>query len=144
MKICRNCGVQADDTNMFCPRCGGPLVPGIHPNGAGIEKRDIAMAIVLTIVTCGIYGFYWMYCLNDEIKQLSGDVESPDGTMVIVFSIITCGIYSLFWYYKMGENCDKIKGGSNTSIIYLVLGIFGMGIVNYCLIQDTINKTIGA
>ena len=27
-------------------------------------------------------------------------------------------------------------------ILYLILGIFGLGIVSYCLMQDTINKAI--
>ena len=27
-----------------------------------IERRNIAVCIVLTLVTCGIYGIYWIVC----------------------------------------------------------------------------------
>ena len=38
---------------------------------------------------------------------------------------------------------DQIKGVNGSSgILYLILGIFGLGIVSYCLMQDTINKAI--
>ena len=108
-----------------------------------IAKRDIAISIILSIVTCGIYGIYWMIKLNDEINELAGDSGATSGGMVFVLTIVTCGIYSWFWLYKMGEKCDVIKKtNSSSAIIYLVLGLFGLGIVSYCLMQDTINKAV--
>ena len=63
--------------------------------------------------------------------------------MVIVFTFVTCGIYGLYWYYKMGNAVDRIKGSDgNTGILYLLLGVIGLGIVNYALMQDTINKAV--
>lgn len=107
----------------------------------GIETRSIPLAIIFTIITCGIYGLYWMFKLNDEINQLAGETEATSGAMVIVFSLITCGIYHLYWLFKMGERCEKIKGyNGSLNVLYLVLGIFGFAIIAYCLIQDTINK----
>ncbi len=46
----------------------------------------------------------------------------------------------------MGEKVDYIreKQGLNpgsSQILFLILGIFGLGIVNYALMQDAINKT---
>lgn len=109
-------------------------------------NRNIVLCIVLTVVTCGIYGIYWMICLNNEINQLAGETEATSGGMVVLLTIVTCGIYGLFWFFKMGERVDKIKGvaGGSTNIIYLVLSIFGLAIVNYCLMQDTINKVVPA
>lgn len=109
----------------------------------GIVPRNIVVAIVLSIVTCGIYGIYWMIKLNDETNALAGEVGATSGGMVFLFTLISCGIYSLFWSYKMGERMDKIKGqAGNSHILFLVLAIFGFGIINYCLLQDTINKTV--
>ena len=44
----------------------------------------------------------------------------------------------------MGERCDAIRGEWNgsKSILYLVLGLVGLSIVSYALIQDVINKTL--
>ena len=53
-----------------------------------VQQRNIALCIVLTIVTCCLYGLYWMVCLNDETNRLA-NTEGTSGGMVIVLSIIT-------------------------------------------------------
>lgn len=37
----------------------------------GIEQRNIGLCIVLSIVTCGIYGIYWFIKLTDEVNVLA-------------------------------------------------------------------------
>lgn len=110
-------------------------------------KRSIGVAILLTIVTCGIYGIIWMIKLNDELNQLAGKTDATSGGMVFLLSIVTCGIYTFFWLYKMGENVEIIKANNgmpagSSPIIYLVLAFLGLGIVDYCLMQDTVNKVV--
>ena len=102
----------------------------------GITRRSIGLAIVLSIITCGIYALYWIVKINDT--------QATSGGMVLLLSIVTCGIYELYWLYKMGERCDRIKGNASGSnnVVYLILGIFGLSIVSLCLIQDTINKAV--
>lgn len=109
----------------------------------GIGPRSIPVAIILSIVTCGIYGIYWMIKLNDEVNLLSGEIQATSGGIVFLLSLVTCGIYSFYWLYKMGERCDRIKGvDGNSSILYLIVGILGFSIIAYCLMQDTINKAL--
>ena len=107
-------------------------------------ERNIALCIVLSIVTCGIYMIYWIYKLNEELNALAGEQEATSGGLVILFSFITCGIYLLYWNFKMGERGDKIKGvyGGSTNVLYLILAFFGLRIVNYALMQDTINNAL--
>ncbi len=111
-------------------------------------NRSIVLGIVLFFITCGIYGLYWMYVLNEEINSLSGENEATGGGMVILFSIITCGIYGYYWAYKMGERVDRIKtetlgmSSSSSSIVFLILAIFGLHIVNFALMQDTVNRVV--
>ena len=111
-------------------------------NVTGIQPRSIAIAIILTIVTFGIYGIYWMIKLNDEINQMANEPNATSGGLVFLFTLITCGIYGLYWQYKMGERCDRIKGSWNgySAILYLIFGVLGLSIVSYALMQDTINK----
>lgn len=152
MRFCSKCGAQCEDNMKYCESCGYPLdetsgttnVPNAQPTPSGmIENRSIALALILSIITCGIYSIYWMIKLNDEINQLSGETQATSGGMVFLLSLITCGIYGLYWMYKMGERCDRIKGTNGSSgILYLILSLFGFGIVSYCLMQDTINKAL--
>lgn len=113
------------------------------PVTSRIVPRNIALAVILSIVTCGIYQIYWFIKLNNEVNILANDPDAPSGGIAFLLSFITCGIYGFFWSYKMGEKCDKIKGinGGSSAILYLILTFVGLGIVTFCLIQDSINKT---
>lgn len=108
-----------------------------------IQRRDLPMAIILTIITCGIYGYYWMYKMTEDVNTVSGDNTINPG-MTIVFTIITCGIYGYYWVYKMGKLVAQGQQRNNmmvndNSILYLILAILGLSIVDYALIQDNLN-----
>ena len=67
------------------------------------------------------------------------------GGKVFLFTILTCGIYSIYWAYLMGKaineaNVKANKPANDNSTLYLVLSLFGLGIVTYCLAQSEINK----
>ena len=111
-------------------------------NTTGITKRNIALAIIFSIITLGIYGIYWMIKMNNEVNQLADEPGATSGGMVFLFTLITFGIYKLYWLYRMGQRCDRIKGTTSSEILYLILGIFGLDIIDYALIQDTINNTL--
>lgn len=60
-----------------------------------IKKRNIVLAVVLSIVTCGLYGIYWFICLNNDANALTPDDSyTTSGGMAFLFTLITCGIYS--------------------------------------------------
>lgn len=151
MKYCKNCGASLNDEAMFCSNCGEKFeyVGEVVSRGEnysykeGIKERNLALAIVLTVITCGIYGIYWMVKINDEALKLAGE-KGPSGVVVFLLNIITCGIYGFFWSYKMGVCTDKLKGNSNgySGILYILLMALGLGIVNYALIQDAINNSV--
>ncbi len=109
----------------------------------GPTERSIPLCILYSVITCGIYGIYWMIKLNDEINPLAGEPNATSGGMVFLLSIVTCGIYSYYWMYKMGERCDRInRVNGNSNILFLLVTIFGFGIISYCLMQDTLNKVV--
>ena len=124
-----------------------------QPNGpqygnyrAPVKNRNIALCVVLSIITCGIYGIYWLVCLVDDLNVASGRTGDTSGGMVFLLSLITCGIYGIYWMYKAGEKVAYIKQrntgeiDSSSSVLYLILGIIGFGIVAYALIQSELNK----
>ncbi len=105
-----------------------------------VQQRNIALCIILSFVTCGIYALYWFICLNNDVNTVAKVEDGTSGGMALVLSLVTCGIYALYWTYKQGEKLDSVRGTSNSGIIYLVLTIFGLGIVAYALQQDALNK----
>ncbi len=120
-----------------------------------VRYGNIASQIIVTVVTCGIYGFVWLSSLADDVNELSGQDEKNNlsGAMTVLFTILTCGIYRIYWAYKAGEMIDKAKrdrgmsSSDNLAIVYLVLAVLSYftgitGIVMYALMQDEINKFV--
>lgn len=108
-----------------------------------VQQRNIVVAVLLSIITCGIYGIYWFICLTNDAAKCA-DTPEFSGGKAFLFTLITCGIYGFYWYYKMGKTLQQAneKAGinaSDNSILYLILGLFGLGIVNYCIMQSELN-----
>lgn len=115
------------------------------PYKAPITGRSIAKCLILTIVTFGLYGIYWFVKLVDDLNVAAQTPEESGGVTVFLLGLVTCGIYIFYWYYKAGDKVNKVKALSgqpsgDSAILYLLLGIFGLGIVNYVLIQSELNK----
>ena len=69
------------------------------------DDRNIVLTVLLTIFTCGIYNYYFCYCLARDLNTMcAGDGEETPGLLIFVLlSIVTCGFYSYYWYYKIGN-----------------------------------------
>ena len=106
-----------------------------------VEKRNIGLCIFLTIITCGIYSIYWFIKITDDVSRVSNNNEMTGGK-AFLFTLLTCGIYGYYWAYQIGKNLNSIEGNNENdqSVLYLVLQILGLGIVNYGLIQNELNK----
>lgn len=110
-----------------------------------ITKRNIGLAILFSVITCGIYGIYWMVVVTDDTNKSVNDINGTSGGIAVLLSIVTCGIYGIYWAYKEGEKLDNAKNmrgipSSNSNILYLVLAILGLSIIAIALMQDSLNK----
>lgn len=114
-----------------------------------VEKKNIALCIVLSIVTCGIYTWYWLFSLAEDVNAVSGDTERLSGGLVLLFTLLTCGIFGWYWLYKSGDTLDQMKLERGNpkgylGILYLLLGVFGLGVVAYALMQSELNEYAAA
>ena len=108
-----------------------------------VQKRSIVTCILLSIVTCGIYGIFWYISLTDDVRVVSGDTRLSGGKCFLL-TIITCGIYGFYWAYLMGKGMMQAKANKgltpdDNSVLYVILQIFGLSIVTYCLVQNDLN-----
>lgn len=147
-KFCQNCGSEINEEMNYCNGCGISLkkdslakeTPKIPP----ITKRDVAIQIVLSVLTCGLYSFYWFIVMTDDTNKLADNKTASGGT-ALLYTLLTCGIYGLYWHYQNGKKLYEAgkkynKEITDNSILYLVLSIFGLAIINYCLVQSDLNK----
>ena len=115
------------------------------PSAPAIQQRNIVLYVILTLVTCGLFGIYWFCTLNDDTNAVSGHPEAPSGVVALLLTIVTCGIYGLFWYYNMGTRIDEAKAkrgmaGGSSGALYLVLALLGLGFVAEIMLQSELNK----
>ncbi|MEJ2108904.1 MAG: DUF4234 domain-containing protein [Acidobacteriota bacterium] len=118
-----------------------------YPQDKGV--RSIPLDLILTIITCGIYGLYWQFkqmeTLNIWLKR-----EEFNFWLWLLLSIITCGIWAMYYEYKMAKGINEIQEenslrvSGDLPIICLLLAIFGLAIVSLAIQQLEINKFYGA
>lgn len=107
-----------------------------------INKRSIGICILLSLITCGIYGIYWMYLLVKNTRSIQKNTDKCTGEMLC---LIFVPFYSLYWWYTRGE---KVRQGfaehdynaTGGGVVYLVLAIFGLSIVSMAIMQSDFNS----
>ena len=108
-----------------------------------IKKRNIVTCIILSLITCGIYAIYWAIMLAKEAVS----VKDPADSGVLEIVLLLCLPFLGFFLAekKMAEGCAaKGIAHDDRSIIYLILGILGLGIVNFCMMQNDLNGLANA
>ncbi len=124
---------------------------GDAPRGGPLRTdRSLVAYVLLSLITCGIYGFYFIYTIARDVNvACSDDDEETSGLgMYILLSFITCGLYSIWWEYKLGNRLQNngpaygltIPENGTTIILWRIFGalICGVGsfIGSYILIKN--------
>ena len=118
-----------------------------------IRERSIPLALVITILTFGIYGLYWIYKLHQEANLLYDRRGEMHPGLVVLLCIITFGIYQVYWAYTQGEKFKEEANarGSHESddcpVLFLVLEVanYFVGVtslISRALMQDRINRIL--
>ena len=119
-----------------------------YPYPASEGVMSIAIGILLSLVTCGLYGLYWQY---KQMAVLNAWLEREDFSFLLwlFLSLITCGIFAIYYEYKMAKGINEIQEGrhfrvnSDLAIICLLLSIFALGLVSLAIQQGEINRFYG-
>lgn len=101
-----------------------------------MKNRSIVVAIILSIITLGLYDIYWFICLTNDSNEMSDSDKTASGGIAFILSIITFGIYMLYWNYKLGKKVG------DSGALYLILSIIGFGWLNFILAQSKINNYV--
>lgn len=110
---------------------GDPTTP---PRGTIAKKtnRSIWGYFLLSLITCGIYGYVFIYNLASDVNDLcEDDGEHTSGLLAfILLGCVTCGIYSIIWWYKLANRLQANSRRYNVSIqengtTFLVWTLFG-------------------
>ncbi len=117
----------------------GPINQGISYELQ--ETKSIGACILLSFVTLGIYSLVWQYSMIKKIKLLNQEGSDCAGELLLNMFI---PFYTLYWVYSRGEklsvaaNRRGIPMGNNAGL-YLLLNLFGLGIITQALMQGQLN-----
>ncbi|MDR1287133.1 MAG: DUF4234 domain-containing protein [Treponema sp.] len=114
-----------------------------------IRKRGLAGFILLSVITFGIYGLYWIYKLAKDVNSIcEGDGKKTGGLLkYFLLGIITFGIYDLVWLYMLGDRLQDnapryglaFKESGGAVLLWYILGSFiivGPFIAFYIIIKN--------
>ena len=104
-----------------------------------IKKRSLVTCILLTLITCGIYGIYWMIMLAKESVSVKDPADSGILEIILMLFLPIVGIF--LCEKKFAEGCAA-RGipHKDNAILYLILSLVGLGIVPICMLQNDLNK----
>ena len=107
----------------------------------GFARRNVGSCVILTILTCGIFGIVWLTKICKDLNRLHGD-ENPVGSEVLMFLFIP--FYSVYWGYAKGKQMyedSKKRGGNLTDrkYIYLAMNLMFMQLFTLGFIQTQLN-----
>lgn len=60
-----------------------------------IKQRNIALCIVFSIITFGIYALYWFVCLTNDANQESGQTDATSGVVECRFCSLSLHVTSM-------------------------------------------------
>ena len=102
------------------------------------DNRGLLSYILLSIITCGIYSYYFLYKMAHDVNiACEGDGEQTAGLVAfILLSFVTCGIYAWIWYYQLGNrlasNANRygmtFQENGTTVLMWLLFGSLLCGI----------------
>jgi len=108
-----------------------------------LQKRNIGLAILFSLITCGIYALYWMYQISADTRMLVGNSDSGGPGTDLLLDIVTCGIFGFFVVYQSAKRIhqaeqDREMRTSDDALMLTILYAFA-GIISFAIIQSKIN-----
>ncbi len=77
-----------------------------------MKKKNIALYIILNIVTLGIFRFFFWYKWTKDLNKLcdGDDKESANYFLILILNVFSLGINVPVWNYQMGERMFQKAG----------------------------------
>jgi len=97
-----------------------------------MKNRSVAMVVILTIVTLGIYALVWHVKTKGEMVSMGADI--PTAWLLIV------PIASIYWYWKWCQGVEKVTNGKLSAPVAFLLSLI-LGIIGMAIIQSTFNSS---
>lgn len=100
-----------------------------------MKQRSVAVVLLLTVVTFGLYQIYWFIKTKDEMVSLGADI--PTGLLLII------PIVNLYWMWKWSEGVEHVTNGRTSAVASIVL-LVALGLIGPMILQAALNRVAAA
>ncbi len=108
-------------------------------------SASVALYLVLTIVTLGLFNLYWNYRQMQACNEL---LERREFSWLrwILLCVVTFGLYHFYYQYKMGAAINEIQDRHDLPfteglpILSVLAAVIGFGVIADCIHQHELNK----
>lgn len=99
-------------------------------------NRSMVKMVLLSVVTCGIYGIWAMSTIGEDLNTLAPEKKKTMHycLMTFVFSWLTCGIYPLIWFHKMSEKTGEILRERNLGYTFGASDFWLWEVLGSCIV----------
>ena len=101
-----------------------------------IKNRNPIVGVILEIVTCNLYGFYWRWCMAKEAQSVIGEENMLEAILMVLVPFV--GYFMIEKKYAAACAEKGIEHKEN-AILYLILGLVIYPVADY-LFQSELNK----
>jgi Domain of unknown function (DUF4234) len=107
--------------------------------------RNIAVCLILSIVSCGIYNVYWQHVQMQSVNEMLHE-ERYSFWRWFLLSLVTCGIYHIYHEYRLSTDIASAlkREPGNEALIAILLSLFGLSFVVDAIQQSQINEYFGS
>ena len=96
-----------------------------------MKNRQPVVVLLLTLITCGIYGIYWYVSTKTEMKRLGADI--PTAWLIIIPFV------NLWWLWRWAKGVELVTKGAWGAVPAFLLCCL-ISIVGIPLTQSYLNK----
>jgi hypothetical protein len=98
-----------------------------------MNKRSVALVIILSIITFGIYALIWYVKTKGEMVKMGADI--PSAILIII------PIVNYYWLWKWSGGVEHVTRGKTSQAIAFIL-VFLLGIIGMAIIQSAFNTAV--
>jgi hypothetical protein len=100
-----------------------------------MKNRSVAMVVILSLLTFGIYSIIWHVKTKNEMNALGADI--PTAWLLIV------PIANIYWMWKWCGGVEKVTNGKLSQVVAFLVAWL-LWVIGYAIIQDSFNKVATA
>jgi len=125
------------------PSAAIQIAPGV------VQERSPITVVLLTIVTCGIYGLYWQFRTSDELRAATND-DSIKPLLELVLTLVTGGIWGVYVQYRNAQKVhaalasrEPSRKDQSQSVLILSIAMYFVGVTGFIamwILQEELNS----